>query len=348
MFGHEVAHWTEMWIIIPYSAYGPSLEGATSIRRSYSSRFQNVEMLREYGFEIEWKTVGYSGTVQVSKVVDVSSISLARVMADIVSVMAALVVIGSCTAYTLDALASADYSAGFQQTHPPRQCLIFMTAGCTGCVVMEMGRVVEAVWAVVGSVVGALSNAVETRKKAETLATAEAAEEEAAAAARIVLKQYPEPFLLSLPSLSKRWAAELWAAGGAIIQLPPGLQTMAEPSRLCSEFQQGKCRLGGNCPLRHIVLSANEEEHGGRSAAAQRAGVPAVEAGTVTQVLSPRGTVARGTVALAQAASAARSQSQPGKAATPAPRGVMSTPPPPVKEPPPRAGVAAFVGAVQG
>ena len=110
---------------------------------------------------------------------------------------------------------------------------------------------------------------------------------------------------------------------------------MAEPLRLCQEFQRGACRRGGDCPLRHITLSANEEEHGGRSAAAQRAGVPAVETGTITRVLSPRGTVARGTVALAQAAAAESSRSHASVAATLAPRGVVSTPPPPVKEPPP-------------
>ena len=192
---------------------------------------------------------------------------------------------------------------------------------------MEMGKVVEAVWAVVGSVVRALSNAVETRK-AETLAAAEAAEAEAAAAARILLKQYPEPFLLSLPSPSKRWAAAFWAAGGAIIQLPPGLQAMAEPPRLCQEFQRGECRRGDDCPFRHVTLSANEEEHGGRNAAAQRTGAPAVETSAITRVLSPRGTVA-----LAAAAASSRSQSSP--AATPVPRGVVSTPPPPTKEPPP-------------
>ena len=106
-----------MWIIIPYSAYGPLLEGTASVRRPYSFRFQGIDMLREYGLEIEWKTVGVSVEVQVGKVVDASFFSLARVMSDIVSVLAALVVIGACNAYTLDAIASADYSAGFQLTH---------------------------------------------------------------------------------------------------------------------------------------------------------------------------------------------------------------------------------------
>ena len=72
MFRHDVANWTEMWIIIPYSAFGPPLEGTTSIRRPYSFQFHGIEMLREYGFEIEWKTIGVSAGVQVGKVVEAS------------------------------------------------------------------------------------------------------------------------------------------------------------------------------------------------------------------------------------------------------------------------------------
>ena len=267
MFGDDLANWTEMWITIPYSVSGPPLEGISHVRHRFEFHLQGMDIVRDDGLEIEWKTIQGN---RVGREKEAFVFAAVCALVDCFAVFAAVAVVGACCAYAFDAMSSADYAAELQLSHSVRPCLIIMQNRFAGCDVVGL----ETVWALVEGVVLVIAGAViaiALANSAQTLAVAvraqqqaRAEEVEAAAAARAQLQTYPKPFVLRVTRGSKRRLAAFWAASGAI--LPGrrlGIPDMAKSGRICQLYLDNRCHLGADCLQVHEFTASVDESGSG-------------------------------------------------------------------------------------
>ena len=110
-----------MWIVIPYSVSGPPLEGKSQVRYRFEFQLRGLDMVRDYGLEIEWETIQRDRTDRTSKGKEAFALAAVSAFIDCFAVFAAVTVVGACCAYAFDAMSFADYAAELQLTHSVRR-----------------------------------------------------------------------------------------------------------------------------------------------------------------------------------------------------------------------------------
>ena len=97
----SLANWAEMWIVIPYSVSGPPLEGKSQVRYRFEFQLRGLDMVRDYGLEIEWETIQGD---RMGRGKEAFALAAVSAFIDRFAVIAAVTVVGACCAYAFDAM----------------------------------------------------------------------------------------------------------------------------------------------------------------------------------------------------------------------------------------------------